>query len=499
MRSDVAPEPHAAPQDRRGPSHDFSAVPLRGGGSDSGAGEHTMRIPTRLADSSVRAPAAVYDVARSPGRPLDPSTRLFFESRFGQDLSRVRVNTDARAQVASASIGAYAYAVGHNIVFGRASYSPSTPAGRRLLAHELAHTIEAPASHGVGTPPVSRPNDAAEHRAEKAADAVMAARRPNLVPGSAPAAVRRRILKLGPAVKGAVLAHGRGELGELVDNIVEDGKFHRLQAKTIGGVEHVWEVKTVTTNRDPHATFAGAMLEKSDVVEQSGTRIRHQKIFVLALVNGQIEPETVLHELIHLRISIDKDLPPDAASSFARESSQQYDMATDPALGIVTGMSAKHQTLADSIDAFRQKFAEFDGAASAKLQEGTAATDRIIEFLVQERYVNQTAGEAFSRRPSNATVARRYTSQIQSLFEDRIDARRLGEARRLGLLTDPPVVKALEAVRTAVNNVYDEIDREKQQAKNFQTNPPGVPPKATDHQIFENRPVGLDGKPVPLR
>jgi len=39
-------------------------------------------------------------------------------------------------------VNARAYAVGHEIVFGLGSYAPGTSAGRRVLAHELAHTIQ---------------------------------------------------------------------------------------------------------------------------------------------------------------------------------------------------------------------------------------------------------------------------------------------------------------------------------------------------------------------
>src|SRR6266581_3248257 len=36
-------------------------------------------------------PPIVYEVLRSPGQPLDQGTRMFMESRFGQDFSQVRL------------------------------------------------------------------------------------------------------------------------------------------------------------------------------------------------------------------------------------------------------------------------------------------------------------------------------------------------------------------------------------------------------------------------
>jgi hypothetical protein len=76
------------------------------------------------------------------GRPLDPATRVFFESRFGADLRDVRVHTDARAAESARSINALAYTTGHNIVFASERFHPGSSAGRKLLAHELAHIIQ---------------------------------------------------------------------------------------------------------------------------------------------------------------------------------------------------------------------------------------------------------------------------------------------------------------------------------------------------------------------
>ena len=73
------------------------------------------------------------------GQPLSDSTRSFFEPRFGQDFSHVRVHNDAQTTEA---LNARAYTVSNNIVFGSGQYSPETSAGRQLLAHELAHTIQ---------------------------------------------------------------------------------------------------------------------------------------------------------------------------------------------------------------------------------------------------------------------------------------------------------------------------------------------------------------------
>jgi hypothetical protein len=64
------------------------------------------------------------------------------ESRIGYDFDRVRVHDDAHAAASARSIDALAYTTGHHIVFGQGQYQPGSESGRRLLAHELTHTIQ---------------------------------------------------------------------------------------------------------------------------------------------------------------------------------------------------------------------------------------------------------------------------------------------------------------------------------------------------------------------
>ena len=112
------------------------------------------------------APAAVHEALNAPGRPLDATTRAFFEPRFGADLSEVQVHNDHRAANSAQQVGARAYAVGSHLVFGAGEYAPGVPAGQKLIAHELAHVVQQgmgdagdvrrdPAPPGSGSAPVS--------------------------------------------------------------------------------------------------------------------------------------------------------------------------------------------------------------------------------------------------------------------------------------------------------------------------------------------------------
>ncbi|WP_210262044.1 eCIS core domain-containing protein [Bradyrhizobium aeschynomenes] len=100
------------------------------------------------ASSAAIAPPVVHDVLRSPGQPLDAATRADLEPRFGRSFAAVRIHTDANAAASARAVGAQAYTVGHNVVFGNGHYAPQSPAGRRLLAHELTHVVQ----QGRGAP-----------------------------------------------------------------------------------------------------------------------------------------------------------------------------------------------------------------------------------------------------------------------------------------------------------------------------------------------------------
>lgn len=91
----------------------------------------------RIAPSSL-----VEDAIASPGRPLEPQARAFFEPRFRRDFSTVRVHSDQRAGQAAQTLGARAYTSGHHIVFGEGQYRPDSSDGRGLLGHELTHVVQ---------------------------------------------------------------------------------------------------------------------------------------------------------------------------------------------------------------------------------------------------------------------------------------------------------------------------------------------------------------------
>ena len=195
-------------------------------GTCSRKGKPLRRQADGAAHETSNVPDSVHHVLASSGRPLDASVRSFMEPRFGQDFSHVRVHTDSRAHESARAVGALAYTVGRNVVFGAGQYAPGTGDGRRLLAHELAHVVQqggsapvmqskeqsasqgdggahqggqheaegtaAPVGHGGGTLSIGRPGDSYEREADSIAEAVLQSSAPRPIRGAAASGLVQR-------------------------------------------------------------------------------------------------------------------------------------------------------------------------------------------------------------------------------------------------------------------------------------------------------------------
>jgi hypothetical protein len=76
------------------------------------------------------------------GSTLSNDTNLSMSNAFGTDFSKVRVHTGTDAVQMNQQIGARAFTHGENIYFNSGEYNPENSEGKRLLAHELVHTIQ---------------------------------------------------------------------------------------------------------------------------------------------------------------------------------------------------------------------------------------------------------------------------------------------------------------------------------------------------------------------
>jgi hypothetical protein len=143
--------------------------------NDKKSKEKVLQRASRGGPQPATIPPVVNQVLSSSGRPLDGSTRTFMESRFGHDFSQVRVHNDPVAAESARAVNARAYTVGQDIVFNRAEYQPHTTGGQRLLAHELAHTIQQGHRPQLQSKmQIDPPGSQTEREADQVADRVMA-------------------------------------------------------------------------------------------------------------------------------------------------------------------------------------------------------------------------------------------------------------------------------------------------------------------------------------
>jgi outer membrane protein OmpA-like peptidoglycan-associated protein len=119
------------------------------------------------------APSLVRQLVSSPGAPLSTEARAYFEPRFGFDFSRVRVHADSTAAAAARKMDAAAYTVGQHIAFDSGRYEMNSGRGRRLLAHELAHTVQQSGAPQAGELRMGARGDASEKEADRASSAVL--------------------------------------------------------------------------------------------------------------------------------------------------------------------------------------------------------------------------------------------------------------------------------------------------------------------------------------
>ena len=130
------------------------------------------RPPARRSEADLPL-ASVADLVRitSPGEPLALQTSQAFASVIGHDLRSVRIHRDEVAAELASAAGAEAFTIGEHIWFAAGRFSTTTPAGRRLLIHELSHVRAAEEPAGTDGAEMKSATDDEERRSERVADA----------------------------------------------------------------------------------------------------------------------------------------------------------------------------------------------------------------------------------------------------------------------------------------------------------------------------------------
>jgi uncharacterized protein DUF4157/OmpA family protein len=205
-RPAAAPE-SASPEPARAPDHPDGLFRAVGNDVVAAVGEAVhgggAPLPEGLRRTMEQAFAGVADdVAAGPGEPVvsapgDPGEReaAAVADRVtsapggpgpGPDFGPVRIHTGPAADEAARSLSATAYTIGDDIAFAAGRYQPGTPAGRALLAHELAHVVQ---QRRQGTLAVQR-------------DSPPGAGRPGKIPGVGSKILAKGVLTWGMRIEG---------------------------------------------------------------------------------------------------------------------------------------------------------------------------------------------------------------------------------------------------------------------------------------------------------
>ncbi|MER7049226.1 eCIS core domain-containing protein [Streptomyces jumonjinensis] len=242
------------------------------------------------------------NIVSGAGQPLDLSVRRELEEQLGHDFSRVRLHTDRDAGALTAMLGADAVAVGQEILFREGTYLPGTADGRRLLAHELLHTVQNP--HGLGAlragrepGAVSLPQQSVEREAESAARDLVRDGEPaaEVEPGRATPgwlryatvdADRNRLEQLDPATLVDRLANGvlrslRGDPADLSGRVrlqlgrlsarLQDSVLDRLEDRLLTPeYDRLLDLAERASGTLPELQSAGAPEPETDLFEELG-------------------------------------------------------------------------------------------------------------------------------------------------------------------------------------------------------------------------------------
>lgn len=108
---------------------------------------------------------------KGQGQPLDDGTKTEMEGAFGKDFSSVRVHTNSKSTQLNQQLNSKAFTNESDIYFNEGEYNTGTTDGKRLLAHELTHTVQQGAvGESVQMFPIAEQKAQTEGKADKPND-----------------------------------------------------------------------------------------------------------------------------------------------------------------------------------------------------------------------------------------------------------------------------------------------------------------------------------------
>jgi hypothetical protein len=405
--------------------------------------------------SKVAAPRAVTQVLREAGRPLDPAMRAFMEGPFQTDFSHIRIHADASAATATAALDARAFAAGPHIVID--PIEASVDRGRRLIAHELSHTIQQRGFASAGTIIQRQPRGGLQIALPKA----------------------------------EIKAVGNADVNQIVDAFpasIMNGQAFTVTITSPDGTRRTFGIEIKITPGRPHitSTFA-AKTQKKPMPAGSTT----PPTFAIEIFQALPDPvRTLFHEFLHLRLRIDQELPDTQRSQTFARYDQQFQMATDKALLQATGATGLKKDVMEKVAAVRNWFQTFVAGFQTPAELSATNDESFMQHFIEEKFVSQEAAAAkFSpgkKKPpvaaplTTGTIARRYAGIVAEAFRQAAAANGLQGAvaaaeTRTKASTGLPDLDGLTAQLAAtLQKLFDALDAQLAQIAAFKQQP-GLP------------------------
>ena len=104
-----------------------------------------IQMKSNSPDAPNNAPQAVQQQIQATagkGQPLEEGLKEEMEGSFGHDFSNVRIHQGDAPDDMNKKLNARAFTIGQDVYFSDNAYRPQQKAGKHLIAHELAHTVQ---------------------------------------------------------------------------------------------------------------------------------------------------------------------------------------------------------------------------------------------------------------------------------------------------------------------------------------------------------------------
>ncbi|MGH6846598.1 MAG: DUF4157 domain-containing protein [Methylocella sp.] len=405
--------------------------------------------PARPAEAAAsEVPPIVHEVLRSPGQLLDDATRGYFERRLGEDFSRIRIHADASAAKAAVALDARAFAAEPHVIIDPAEYAGDR--GRRLIAHELVHTVQQRGFALGGTVIQRQP---------------------------------RSGLRLA-LPKAEIKAIGNADVNQIVDAFpasMMNGQTFSVTIESPDGTRRTFGIEIMITPGRPPITGTSAAKTKKKPMPPGSTT---PPTFAIEIFQALPDPvRTLFHEFLHLRLRIDQELPDNQRSQTFARYSQQFQMGTDEALLPATGTFDTKKAVMDKISAVRNWFQTFVTGFKTPAVLSSANDGDFLQHFIEEKFVNQEAAAAKispgAKKPPVAApvttgkIATRYAGTVADIFRVAANAQGLQGAvaaaeTRAKASTALPSLDDLNAqLAAALQRLFDALDAQLAQIAAF--------------------------------